>query len=1282
MFYRSSSVRALLAAGLMAATPFTGIRAGAAQPPRTPSPTQPGLIARQYADLPLSFEANQGQAESNANFLSRGSGYSLYLTGDAAVLALCQAAQGAAGRDAGFPADRSRRSATCSALRMQLEGADGRAKPAGEDRLPGTVNYFIGNDPARWHADIPTYAKVRYRNIYPGIDLVYYGNHGELEYDFVVAPGADAKNIRLRLDGATQVRRAANGDLVVRAEGVEARFRRPEIYQVVEGRRVPVRGGFAPAADGEVRFRLGRYDRGRALIIDPVLEYSTFLGGSGGASASAIAVDASGNVYVTGQAGLGFPATPGALQTTDNAVQSSIDDNAFVAKLNAGGTALVYATYLGGSGNSTPNQFGDGGNAIAVDAAGNAYVTGFTWSTDFPVTQGAFQTTNLGAADNASNAFIAKLNPSGTALVYSTYLGGSGTPASSDYDAGDSGNGIALDASGNAYVAGETYSTDFPVTPGALQTVNNEGQGQLELPDGFVTKINPEGTALVYSTYLGGNGGATGRGYGDFSRAVAVDADGNAYVTGEASSTNFPVTPGAVQAASQNSGSGVNAFVTKLNATGTAVAASTYLGGGNGDTGAAIAVDAAGNIYVAGFTGSQNFPVTAGAFQTALPGPGDGFVTKLNSSATTLMYSTFLGGSGGDYNPPFTNLIGPIGDAAEGLAIDSEGDAYVVGTTASTNFPVTPDAFQAADGAAKGTCKNAFLAELKPDGSGLLYSTYLGGNCNGYGFNGVGDTASGVALDASGNVYLTGSAHSGNFPVTNGAFQTAFEGSAGILGSPNAFITKFEISAEPDTITPTVTVTPAATVIGSAETLQVTVTVSGGSGEPVPTGTVQLIAGYYTSAVVALNNGGASFEVPGGSIYGAGSLTATYVPDAGSTNMYGRASGSATVTAYPAIVTVTPTNATVPALQLQTQAFPVQVTVTGGQGSPQPTGTVTLVTNWYTSPAIPLTAGAAAITIPAGNLAPGYHSLQVNYSGDSNYAANSGMGGMTAAGPGAVTISVQPAASSIPAAQPLVVAITVNAGSGNPTPVGTVFLTGGGYTSPPSAVLALGASITIPAGSLQAGTDTLTANYSGDANYEAATGTATVSVVATQPPPGFTVNGTAVTVNAGATTGNTSTVSVAPSGGFTGSVSLTAAITSSPNGAVNLPTLSFGSTSPVSIAGSAAATATLTIATSAGSGCPASSQNSPQLPWAIPGGATLTAILLFAVPRRRRWNKWFALVLLGVCLAGSVSACNSSDPKATCALAAAPTTPGAYTVTITGASGTTTASSIVTLNVD
>lgn len=1397
MFDRSSCERALLAAGLIAATSFTGIGAGAAQPPRTASLTKPGLIAQHYAELPLSFEANQGQADAKANFLARGSGYSLYLTGDAAVLALCQAAQGAAGRDAGFPADRSRRSATCEAVRLQLDGASMAAKPAGEQRLPGTVNYFIGNNPAQWRTGIPTFAKVRYRNIYPGIDLVYYGNHRELEYDFVVAPGADAKNIRLRLDGATQVRRAGNGDLVVRAEGGEARFRRPEIYQVVEGRRVPVRGEFTLAGDGAVRFRLGRYDHGRPLTIDPVLEYSTYLGGSGGAVASAIAVDASGNAYVTGVALTGFPVTAGALQSADEAGQPTIDGNAFVAKLNASGTALVYATYLGGSGNATPNpEMGDGGNAIAVDAEGDAYVTGYTWSSNFPVTQGALQTTNTAAANNGSNAFVAELNPTGSALIYSTYLGGNGTPADTDYDAGEIGYGIAVDASGNAYVAGETYSTDFPVTPGALQTVNNEGQGQLTLPDGFVAKLNATGAALVYSTYLGGNGGPTGRGYGDLSRAIAVDADGNAYVTGQADSTNFPVTLGAFQATSQNSGSGINAFVTKLNPTGSAVVASTYLGGGNGDSGAAIAVDAAGNIYVAGFTGSPNFPVTAGAFQTALPGPGDGFVAKLNASTTTLIYSTYLGGSGGSWNPPFTALIAPIGDAAKGLAIDSEGDAYVVGETASTNFPVTPDAFQAADGTVQGTCKNAFLTELNPDGSGLLYSTYLGGDCNDYGFNGVGDTASGVALDGSGNVYLTGPAQSANFPVTNGAFQTAFQGSVGILGTPNAFITRFDMSAEPGTIAPTVTVAPAATAIGSAEALTVTVTVGGGSGEPVPTGTVLLIAGRYTSAATALDDGSASFEVSGGSIYGTGSLIATYVPDAASASLYGRASGSATVTVYPAIVTVTPTNATVPASQLQTQAFPVQVTVAGSNGSPQPTGTVTLVTNWYTSPAIALTAGAATITIPAGSLAPGYHSLQVNYSGDSNYAADFGMGGMTAAGPGAVTISVQPAASSIPATQPLVVAITVNAGSGNPTPLGTAFVTGGGYTSPPSAVLALGASITIPAGSLQAGTDTLTANYSGDANYEAATGTATVNVVATEPPPGFTVNGTAVTVNAGATTGNTSIISVAPSngftgavnltcavtatpadptspatcavtpsvtisgnsaqnatltvttttittagayavtvtgtsgsitqtttvnvtvtayaapsfaltnsgnitvvpgattgntstvtvtptGGFTGNVSLSAAITSEPTGAVNPPTLSFGSTTPAVISGANAATATLTISTTGATGCSStSSMRRPATAWYGAGGAALACVLLFGIPARRRcWRTMLGMLLLLLALTGGVLACGGS-PGGTCIFAGpADTSAGTYVITVTGTSGTATGTGTVTLTV-
>jgi len=546
---QTSYLRALFVVGLVVATLFTAASAGLVSPFQSALPVQKAKVVETYGKLPLSFEANTGQAEKNVKFLSRGRGYGLYLTGNGAELMLCQTASSAARTSFRRTPDPMPKSAECDVVRMQVPGASGNTEPAGEDELPGTVNYFIGSDPAKWRSNILTYAKVRYRSIYPGIDLVYYGNQQQVEFDFVVAPHADPRLIRLRLGGASTAHLAPNGDAVVTIENGKLAFHKPLIYQMVDGHRRPVGGEFASFGKHTLGFRLGSYDRAKALVIDPVLEYSTFLGGSGnpnwaliGGNAYAVAVDAAGNAYVAGvTVSTDFPTTPGAFQTTNQAAAIN-GSNAFITKLNPSGTTLVYSTYLGGSG-------GDQANGIAVDAAGDAYVTGWTYSTDFPVTAGAFQTSNKNAA-NGGNAFITKLNPTGTALVYSTFLGGSLATAA---------NAIALDAAGDAYVAGQTGSTDFPVTAGAFQSQNKAAANKAS--NAFVTELNPAGSALVYSTYLGGSGapivnGNIGScrsaqfvptGEEDGATAIAIDAAGNAYVTGTAVSADFPVTAGAYQ---------------------------------------------------------------------------------------------------------------------------------------------------------------------------------------------------------------------------------------------------------------------------------------------------------------------------------------------------------------------------------------------------------------------------------------------------------------------------------------------------------------------------------------------------------------------------------------------------------------------------------------------------------------------------------------------------------------------------------------------------------------
>jgi hypothetical protein len=694
-----------------------------------PDPEAQGKILDRYSKLPLSFEVNEGQTDAKVKFLSRGPGYTLFLTGDEAVFSL-------RGSKAGGEALPARHQSTPmlvptanAVLRMKLRNSNHAAKVTGVDELVGTSNYFIGNDPAKWRTNVPTYAKVKYGGIYSGIDLVYYGNQRQLEYDFIVGPGGDPHRIMFDIRGAKRIRRDAHGDLVLKMGEGEVRWHKPVVYQEKGGIRQEIAADYVIKHRNRVGFEVSDYDLRRPLFIDPLI-YSSYLGGSGEDLGYGIAVDGEGNAYVTGWTlSTDFP--------TKNHLQASNAGgfDAFVTKINPTGAAFVYSTYLGGSES-------DFGYSIAVDSTGAAYVTGETGSTDFPITPGAFQTTLGGNA--IDNVFVTKINPSGSALVYSTYLGG-------DFE--DLGLGVVVESTGDAYVTGATKSGNFPVTPGAFQTTCEVSVVQT---CAFVTEINPEGSGLVYSTFLGGSGeDAVNDGSG-----IAVDSTGNAYVTGVTSSSNFPVTPGAFQTTCNGGSDGCSdAFVTKINSAGSALVYSTYLGGSGNDFGSGIAVDRSGNAYIAGQTGSSNFPVTPGAFQTTLNGANNLFVTKINPAGSALVYSTYLGGSGYD--------------DGYGIAVDSSGNAHVTGSTSSTNFPVTPGAVQTTYG---GGTSDAFVTEINPTGMALVYSTYLGGSSYDYG--------TGIAVDSTGDAYVTGYTASTNFPVTPSAFQTAYG------GDQDAFVTK------------------------------------------------------------------------------------------------------------------------------------------------------------------------------------------------------------------------------------------------------------------------------------------------------------------------------------------------------------------------------------------------------------------------------------------------------------------------------------------------------------
>jgi len=505
--------------------------------------------------------------------------------------------------------------------------------------LAGYYNYLIGNDPTRHATYVRRYKEAWVKGVYAGIDMRYYLEGGRLRYDWVVQPGGDPSQIVFGLEGSEKTYIDSEGRLVFMTRFGEVKLAELRVYQ--GDREIAARFVERPGGWGIV---VGSYDPTQLLVIDPLV-YSTYIGGSDDDRGNAIAVDGSGNAYVTGGTqSTNYDVTPGAFQTTREGWA-----DAFVTKLNAAGTALVYSTYIGGSS-------AEEGRGIAVDGSGNAYVTGSTVSPDYDVTTGAFQTTKSTTDPFERDVFVTKLNATGTALLYSTYIGGS------DWDHG---SGIAVDGSGYAYVTGETRSTDYDVTTGAFQTTKNGG-----VLDVFVTKLNAAGTALVYSTYIGGS--SDNRGYG-----IAVDGSGNAYVTGYTNSTDYDVTPGAFQTTNEGGG---DVFVTKLNATGTALVYSTYIGGSGSEVGYGIAVDGSGYAYVTGSTSSTNYDVTPGAFQTTNGGNTDVFVTKLNAAGTALVYSTYIGGSGYDY--------------VAAIAVDGSGNAYVTGSTSSTDYDVTPGAFQ------------------------------------------------------------------------------------------------------------------------------------------------------------------------------------------------------------------------------------------------------------------------------------------------------------------------------------------------------------------------------------------------------------------------------------------------------------------------------------------------------------------------------------------------------------------------------------------------------------
>ena len=719
------------------------------------TPDRQAAVARAYAKLPLRFEQNRGQTDPRVRFLARGAGYTMFLTPREAVLSLTG---GERSGSAGAASRRGASSARGAVVRLRLLGGARNPRVEGVGRLPGVSNYLRARDRGGPHKGVPGYSRVRYRGVYPGVDLDFYGRQGRLEYDFRVAPRADPRAIGFSVTGARGLELDRAGNLVISTAAGRVRQLRPVVYQRIAGRRRAVAGRYVLKGGGRVGFALGSYDRRRALVIDPVLTYSTYLGGSTGRNVGVVAADASGAAYVGGEtSAIDFPTT--AFDRTRGGDPSdSFSADAFVAKLNPAGDALVYSTYLGG--NETDAALG-----IAVDAAGRAYLTGGTNSSDFPTTAGAFQplAPYLLTSPSSSSAFVSVLKADGSGLVYSSFLGGS-TPRDPDSLAFGGGESITVDASGRAYVTGFTTANNFPTKAPPGETPFQASPRDTVSQDGFVAKLDPGAlgsASLIYSSYLGGDGNDTGLG-------IAVDAGGNAYVAGRTLSTDFP-TKNALRG---TLGGDEDGFVAKLNATGSALAYSTYLGGTALDSAKAIALDASGHAYVTGSTESRDFP-TASAFQPSHAGGpavefiNDAFVTKLAPDGQSLSYSSYLGGVGDD-----------VGAA---IAVTPSGSAYVAGSADSTQEGAVPGSFPTVDPVAPFAAEgDAFVSAVKPDGSGLSFSTYLGG--------GGGDQVFGLALDPSGNVYVAGEAVSTDFPTRN-AFQ-ATSSSLGVGDRRQAFVAK------------------------------------------------------------------------------------------------------------------------------------------------------------------------------------------------------------------------------------------------------------------------------------------------------------------------------------------------------------------------------------------------------------------------------------------------------------------------------------------------------------
>ncbi|HMK21196.1 MAG TPA: SBBP repeat-containing protein [Terriglobales bacterium] len=764
------------------------------------TPDEQARLLTSFGNFPLAFEPNQGQTDPQVKYLSRNSHYTLFLTSNEAVFTLPIAPKDEpAGR---IRAARKPRPRSQSVLRLAMLGANPTPQVYAGSQIPGHSSYLIGNDPSQWVRDVDQFARVNYRGVYPGVDMTFYGQQRQLEFDFMVQPGADPRKIALGVEGAASVRTdRQTGDVVLTSAAGDLRLHKPVAYQKQGDTRQPVEARFV-VKNNEIAFALGPYDHSRELVIDPTILYSTYIGAGAEDDGYAIAVDSTGAAYITGETNSpSFPGapksggglTPGGL---NQGVAGNTKSDAFVVKISADGTTLIYSAFIGGTGT-------DSGNAIVLDGSKQAYIAGTTDSNDFPIAGNSAQVANGGGN---SDAFVAELNANGTALIYSSYIGGTGDEV---------GYGVAQDSAG-IYVVGSTTTSDgsFPISnSGALQASYQGGAS-----DGFVTKIDPA-TGFLNSVFLGGSGA-------DIATGVAVDGSHDVFVTGVTVSTDFPVHGTASYPNAQHCGTDQNcnsgkddSFVSEIKADFSQFIYSNYLGGSSFDDANQIVLDSSGNAYVVGITSSSDFP-THNPFQPSLgsgTGVSNAYVTKLDATGN-LVFSTYLGGGGTDN--------------ALNVALDGSKNVYLTGSTTSNNFPLAT-----ATQSSLGGNKDAFVTELKADGSGLLFSTYLGGHAEENHF------LAGIAVDGSNNIYVTGDTLSSDFPITGNAPKTSYGPNQCGTANPcrDVFVVKYGPQSAPVSIS-IGAISPNPISRGSTGTATVTVTPMGAAG------TVNLVCNIISSA--------------------------------------------------------------------------------------------------------------------------------------------------------------------------------------------------------------------------------------------------------------------------------------------------------------------------------------------------------------------------------------------------------------------------------------------------